>query len=90
MKRSDISPRCKMALSLLENILKGDCEGELGGLGGMVADCGAINLQAIFWKLLMACKISCKANGIIIVKFSVESYCFCGGSTTAVNLRSQI
>lgn len=55
----------------------------------MVAVCGAINLQDSFWKLLMACKILCKPNEIIIVKYTVESYCICGGSAIAVNLRSQ-
>lgn len=78
-----------MPLSLLENILKGDYKGELGGPGGMVALCEAINLQAIFWKLIIAFKISCKANETIIAEYSVESSCICGGSTIAVNLGSQ-
>lgn len=78
-----------MALSLLENILKDDYEEELGGPGGKVVDCGSINLQAIFWKLLMTRKILCKANEIVTVKYTAESYCICGGSTIAANLRSQ-
>lgn len=52
-------------------------------------DCGAVSLQVNFWKLLMAHKITCKANEIIIVKYTVESYCICGGFTIAAKLRSQ-
>lgn len=68
--------------------MKGDYEGELGGPGDML-DCGAVSLQVNFWKLLMAHKITCKANEIIIVKYTVESYCICGGFTIAAKLRSQ-
>lgn len=78
-----------MALSLLENILKGDYEGGLGGPGGMVSDCEAIHLQAICWNLLMACKVLCKSNEII-VKYTIESYCISGVSTIALEVRNKV
>lgn len=36
----------------------------------------------------MASKILCKSNEII-VEYTIESCCICGGSTVAVNLGSQ-
>jgi len=36
----------------------------------------------------MACKIVCKSKEIV-VKYTTESYCICGGFTIAVNLRDQ-